>query len=376
MQALSALRTVRAFSQEDREAEEYSKALQIAGAKRLEFYCVLAAFKGAFNWAIGLGMMIWLWYGSSLIAHGELTAGQLTNVVHLTRTVGGSLSGLTTLHKSLLSGACAAGRIAELEDNPRLVEQPGGTILSELNGAIKFTNVNFCYPTRPETQILRNFNLELQPGEVFALVGESGGGKSTIGQLLQRLYDPQSGDITIDEVGLIDVDQQWLRRHIGVVSQEPTLFSGSILNNIRYARPQASQEDVEAAAKQANAHSFISKFPDGYHTLVGERGAQLSGGQRQRIAIARALLAEPKVLLLDEATSALDAESESLVQEALERAMLGRTTIVIAHRLSTVCKADRIGLLQEGELKEVGTHRELMAKGGDYAKLAKTQLGE
>ncbi|KAK3259419.1 hypothetical protein CYMTET_31582 [Cymbomonas tetramitiformis] len=307
--------------------------------------------------------------------HGRAQAGQLTNVVHLTHTVGGSLSGLTTLHKSLLSGACAAARIAELEDNPRLVEQPGGTILSELKGAIKFTNINFCYPTRPETQILRNFNLELQPGEVFALVGESGGGKSTIGQLLQRLYDPQTGDITIDEVGLVDLDQQWLRRHIGVVSQEPTLFSGSILNNIRYARPQASQEAVETRRSKPMPIPS-SKFPDGYHTLVGERGAQLSGGQRQRIAIARALLAEPKVLLLDEATSALDAESELLVQEALERAMQGRTTIVIAHRLSTVCKADRIGLLQDGELKEIGTHRALMAKGGDYAKLAKAQLGE
>jgi ABC-type multidrug transport system fused ATPase/permease subunit len=241
-------------------------------------------------------------------------------------------------------------------------------------GGVKFENVSFAYPARKDFGVLNGLSLEIAPGEVVALVGPSGAGKSTIASLLVRMYDPDKGAVRIDGKDARELDPDWLRRHVGTVAQEPILFSSSIADNIRYARPDASAADVEQAARLANAHDFIRSFPQGYETLVGERGVQLSGGQKQRVAIARALLKDPRILILDEATSALDAESEHLVQEALERLMKNRTTLIIAHRLSTVIHANRVLVLEGGKLVQSGSHSALMSEEGLYRRLVERQF--
>jgi ATP-binding cassette subfamily B protein len=258
----------------------------------------------------------------------------------------------------------------------RISEIPnrGGQSLSEVQGSLAFSEVDFAYPSRPEIGVLTGVNLALSPGEVVALVGPSGGGKSTVAALISRLYDPTSGVLTLDGVDLRDLDPTWLREQVGVVAQEPVLFSASVAANIRYGNPEATDDEVVNAANIANAHSFIEGFPEGYETMVGERGIQLSGGQKQRVAIARAVLKDPRVLVLDEATSALDTESEYLVQQALERLMEGRTTLVIAHRLSTVKQADRVVVINEGRIVEEGTHSQLLERGGLYGRLVERQL--
>jgi ATP-binding cassette subfamily B protein len=243
-----------------------------------------------------------------------------------------------------------------------------------VKGEVKLAAVRFAYPTRPEVRVLDAIDLTIAAGEVVALVGPSGAGKSTVASLLLRLYDPQEGRVLFDGHDVRGLDPRWLRGHIGTVAQEPILFSTTIAENIRYGRPGASDAEVEAAARTANAHGFVSKFPDGYATLVGERGVQLSGGQKQRVAIARAVLKDPRVLILDEATSALDAESEHLVREALERLMKGRTTLIIAHRLSTVMGADRVVVLDGGMIVQSGPHARLVAEEGLYRRLVERQF--
>eukprot|EP00002_Diphylleia_rotans_P016681 TRINITY_DN3245_c0_g1_i4.p1 TRINITY_DN3245_c0_g1~~TRINITY_DN3245_c0_g1_i4.p1 ORF type:complete len:276 (-),score=49.37 TRINITY_DN3245_c0_g1_i4:270-1097(-) len=255
----------------------------------------------------------------------------------------------------------------------------GGYTPSECDGHISIEKIDFTYPSRQNAPVIKDLSLQVTPGRIVALVGPSGGGKSTIAQLIQRFYDPQSGTILLDGRPLQSLNPQWLRNQIAVVSQEPVLFATTIRNNIAYAaaNPDAvSDREIQDAARKANAMEFIERFPDGIHTLVGERGVRLSGGQKQRIAIARALLKNPRILLLDEATSALDSESEYLVQEALERLMQGRTVLVIAHRLSTVISSDQIAVVEDGSIVEIGTHQQLLSKSGHYYKLVNRQLGE
>jgi ATP-binding cassette subfamily B protein len=268
----------------------------------------------------------------------------------------------------------AADRVFALMDRSPAIAPTGGEQPAQVAGALQLSGVRFAYPTRPEVVVLDRLDLQLAPGEVVAVVGPSGAGKSTIAALLARFYDATEGAVHLDGRDLRTLDPDWLRRQIGSVAQEPILFSTTVAENIRYGRPNATQAEIEAAARAANADHFIRAFPEGYSTLVGERGVQLSGGQKQRVAIARAILKDPGILILDEATSALDAENEHLVREALEHLMRGRTTLVIAHRLSTVIDADRVIVLDRGKVVQSGTHSALMAEEGLYRKLVERQF--
>ncbi len=316
-----------------------------------------------------------LWYGGRLVFSGGLPAGDLIAFLMLTIFVAGSVGSFVGLYSQFQEALGASKRIFDLLDEHSdlpMAEQP--TTLATIRGQVRFERMSFNYGDRGDTPVLHNINLDAQPGEVTALVGPSGAGKTTLVTLLPRFYDPTEGRILLDGQDLRELDLNNLRQAIGIVPQETQLFSGSIAENILYGRPDASDEDVIAAARAANAHDFISSFPDGYDTLVGERGVKLSGGQRQRVAIARAILKDPRILILDEATSALDNESEALVQDALEHLMQGRTTFVIAHRLSTIQNADRIVVLDDGEIVQVGTHDSLLAKGGLYRELYDKQF--
>ena len=316
-----------------------------------------------------------LWIGGIWVADGTMTGGEVITAF-FSAMIGGIILGqLAPIGTSMIAGLPAAARLYALIDRvPDVDIEAPGQELKAVEGSITMRGVHFAYPSRPQTEVLRNFDLEIAAGQTVALVGESGSGKSTVIQLVERFYDPSSGSISLDGVDLRRLQVKWLRSQMGLVSQEPVLFSGSIRDNICYGRPDASDADVEAAARAANAHSFINELGQGYDTFCGEGGRALSGGQKQRVAIARALLRKPAVLLLDEATSALDAESEALVQQALEALMAQHTTLLIAHRLSTVRNADRIVVMARGEAVESGTHDQLVAADGAYAQLVQLQM--
>lgn len=373
-ESISGLRTVRSFDAEAREAERYGSAVWRAFEIARRRIRAGATFMGTAAGAGYAAVALVLWYGGRLVAAGTLTAGGLTSFLVYTLVLAMSLGGLADLWADFMKSLGAAERIFEIQDRPPRVPVRGGEKPARVEGELAWEGVHFAYPTRRDVPVLQGIELGVRAGEVVALVGPSGAGKSTLAQLLSRFYDPDRGRVALDGRDLRALDPGWLRRQVGVVSQEPILFSGTIAENIRYGRPDATEDEVVAAARTANAHDFVARFPEGYATRVGERGVQLSGGQKQRVAIARAVLKDPRVLVLDEATSALDAESEHLVQEALERLMRGRTTLIIAHRLSTVVGADRVVVLEGGRIVQLGSHADLMEKDGPYRRLVERQF--
>ena len=322
--------------------------------------------------------LLWgLYQGTQAVMRGDITAGHLGQTVLYVIILASAAAVLGEVYGDLLRAAGATERLMELLETRSPVVSPSQPVpaqVTQSGSAIKLEGVTFHYPSRPTQAALTDFNLSVAPGETVAIVGPSGAGKSTVFQLLLRFYDPASGRIELDGVRTADMALADLRQRIGIVPQDAVIFSTSALENIRYGKPSATDEEVKAAAKGAFAHEFISALPEGYNTFLGERGVRLSGGQRQRIAIARAMLKNSPLLLLDEATSALDAESERMVQAALESAMRDRTTLVIAHRLATVQKADRILVIDHGHMVEQGTHETLMAANGVYARLAALQF--
>ncbi|WP_223752597.1 ABC transporter transmembrane domain-containing protein [Myxococcus sp. RHSTA-1-4] len=370
---LSGIRTVRSFAAEPNEVERYGTAMDRVFAFARARTRETSIFLGATSIAGYGAVAAVLWYGGRLVVAGGLSVGELTSFLIYTMLVAFSFSALAELWGDFMRASGASDRVFELLDREPAIA-PGGQSLPEVRGHVEFRDVHFAYPTRPDVPVLQGVNLELRPGEVVAVVGPSGAGKSTLASLLSRFYDPQGGAVLLDGHPLTSLDPHWLRRNIGMVAQEPQLFSCSIADNIRYGRPDATDAQIEEAARAANAHAFIQRFPEGYQTQVGERGVQLSGGQKQRVAIARAVLKDPRLLILDEATSALDAESEHLVKDALERLMKGRTTLIIAHRLSTVANADRVLVLEGGHVIQSGTHAALMGQDGLYRRLVERQF--
>ncbi|HYW57533.1 MAG TPA: ABC transporter transmembrane domain-containing protein [Polaromonas sp.] len=374
---LNAIPVVQSYTAEAREAARFDKSTNDAfhtAVRRSRARSVLIAFIIIASSAALLGG---LYQGTQAVLRGEITAGHLGQTVMYVIILAGATAVLGEVYGDLLRAAGATERLMELLESRSPVTSPSNPVAAPAvrgGSAIKFEAIHFHYPSRPDQAALADFNLSVAPGETVALVGPSGAGKSTVFQLLLRFYNPASGHIELDGVRTADLTLRDLRQRIGIVPQDAVIFSTSALENIRYGKPEASDDEVKAAAKAAFAHEFISALPQGYDAFLGERGVRLSGGQRQRIAIARAMLKNSPLLLLDEATSALDAESERMVQAALESAMKGRTTLVIAHRLATVQQASRILVLDHGRLVEQGTHAELVARGGIYARLAALQF--
>ena len=373
-ESIGGLRTVRAFTAEAKESARYSAAVERSFEFAKKRIVAGGTFMAVASFSAYSSAVLVFWYGGRMVARGDMSIGGLTSFLMYTLIVAFALGGLVDLWADFMRAAGAAERVFDLIDRVPAMAVSGGLTPASVQGRVELQSVTFAYPTRADVPVLEGLSLLLAPGEVVAVVGPSGAGKSTVASLITRFYDPQAGAVRFDDHNVLELDARWLRSQIGVVAQEPVLFSTSIMENIRYGKPDASVADVQAAAQAANAHDFILRFPQGYETAVGERGVQLSGGQKQRIAIARALLKNPRVLILDEATSALDAESEHLVQEALERLMQGRTTLIIAHRLSTVMRADRVVVLSGGRVAQSGTHASLVREDGIYRRLVERQF--
>nr|XP_022903313.1 ATP-binding cassette sub-family B member 8, mitochondrial [Onthophagus taurus]XP_022903314.1 ATP-binding cassette sub-family B member 8, mitochondrial [Onthophagus taurus]XP_022903315.1 ATP-binding cassette sub-family B member 8, mitochondrial [Onthophagus taurus] len=368
-EAIANIRTVRAFAMEDQEIELFDEETCLAMQLNQKLGLGIGLFQAGTNLFLNGMVLSTLCMGGYLLSTAQLSGGDLMAFLVSSQTIQRSLGQMSLLFGAVIRGTAAGARVFEYIDlEPKLPLYGGETIPSQsLKGEIEFKNVTFVYPSRPEQIILNKFNLKIRPGSTVALVGASGSGKSTVVALIERFYDVNSGSISIDGINIKNLDPSWLRQNtLGLISQEPILFGTTILENIRYGKPGATDDEVKEAAKLANAHNFITSFPKGYETMVGERGATLSGGQKQRVAIARALLKNPSILVLDEATSALDAESEKIVQSALENASKGRTVLVVAHRLSTIKNADLIVVLSNGHIIEMGTHEELLRAKGYY----------
>ncbi|XP_075216832.1 mitochondrial potassium channel ATP-binding subunit [Lycorma delicatula] len=377
-EVISNIRTVRAFANEMEESETFAQ--EVAESCRLSenLGFGIGLFQAGANLFLNGIVLGTLYCGGYLIVSNQMTAGQLMSFLGATQTIQRSMAQLSLFSGNFIKGIQSGARVFQLINVQPSIPLSGGKIIPyhSFSPGVEFRDVTFAYPTRPDQVILKNFNLALPAGKTVAIVGSSGNGKSTVAGLLERYYDVCGGSITVGGSDIRDLDPSWLRgRAIGIINQEPVLFATTIKENIRYGKPEATDVEVYAAAKMANADEFISKFPDGYNTIVGERGITVSGGQKQRIAIARALLKNPSILILDEATSALDAESEKLVQKALDEVTRYRTVLVIAHRLSTIQNADTIVVLNNGVIVEIGNHDTLLKKKGHYWFLMNKQSG-
>jgi len=378
-EAIANIRTVRSFAAEPTEMRLYQSSLNKTSDANTKLGFHIGIFQGTTNASIGSLVLMILYFGGKQVVQGTINPGQLMTYMVAMQNTQKSLSHIGVLFGQSIKAFGSLGRVHEYVTEAEDQTTNHKIVVKEIEDKIEFKNVNFAYPTRPEARILNNFSLKIPVGKVLAICGTSGSGKSTIGQLIEKFYEIDDGDILIDNVSIKDIDSRSLRKNIGYINQEPILFHTTILENIRYGNPNATLDEVKEAARQANASHFVESFPKGYDTIVGDRGVALSGGQKQRIAIARAILKNPSILILDEATSALDSHSERIVQEALNRLMKGRTVIVIAHRLSTIKNADNIIVMKPYDLfdgnkiniVESGTHRSLMRKKGEYYKFYK-----
>ncbi|HEX2621590.1 MAG TPA: ABC transporter transmembrane domain-containing protein, partial [Phototrophicaceae bacterium] len=372
-EVLQGIKEVKSFVREPFEIKRYETAIFNAFASAVQLARLNSAF-GSLMAFLGFGSLaVFLWFGGREVLAGRLTGGELITFLFYGVSVAGSFASLVGLYTQFQSALGATKRVFQLIDTqPDVQDLPSAPALGKIEGRITFDQVSFSYDEKQE--VLHGINLDIAPGEIVALVGPSGAGKSTMFNLIPRFYDPTQGVLKIDGTDAKTVTQASLREQVGIVPQETLLFGGTIRENILYGRLGASEDELIAAARAANAHDFIIDLPDKYETIVGERGVRLSGGQRQRVAIARAILKDPRILLLDEATSSLDNESEHLVQEALGRLMQNRTTVIIAHRLSTIRVADRIAVIDKGQIRELGTHDQLMARGDLYARLYEMQF--
>jgi ABC-type multidrug transport system fused ATPase/permease subunit len=368
---------VKSFANEWYESMRYGKAVDNIVKISMSFAKIRGVFFTFIITVLFGGIFFILWQGALMLQRGEMEAGDLFSFIMYTGILGGAIASFGTLYTQIVSAIGATERIQEILDTPSELPIQRSEMITDLKlkGDVQYNNITFAYPTRKDLTILKGINIDIKAGQKIALVGQSGGGKSTIVQLLMKFYNPDTGNILVDGKNITQYDLTQFRKNIGIVPQEVILFGGTIRENIAYGKPNATEQEINSAAQQSNSLEFITSFPQGMDTIVGERGIKLSGGQRQRIAIARAILKDPKILILDEATSSLDAESEKLVQEALDKLMQNRTSIIIAHRLSTIRDVDCIYVLENGKIIEQGDHNDLMTnENGTYAALARLQF--